>query len=224
MYIFFCRRFDIKWVAPKAEDSFGDARGDIIITHDNIIVTSSSVAFDLYAKVQTSYHDDDLLDRETIDYKRRMPLIVGGVDLNLRLRDFELASFIASNTFDSPRSLHLKATGKVKFQGRVVKTIETMVENALGSKGNSSGLHKIDSDVETLVGDVSLSGVSINQLMLAPQLTGSLSISREVVKVRWAKIPTLIKIINCLFCFLSALLCFLCKHIIAFTSIQGYAI
>ncbi|XP_074570034.1 protein SUBSTANDARD STARCH GRAIN 4, chloroplastic isoform X1 [Curcuma longa] len=182
-------RFDIKWVAPKAEDSFGDARGDIIITHDNIIVTSSSVAFDLFAKVQTSYRDDYLLDRETMDYKRRMPLIVGGVDLNLRLRDFEMASFISSNTFESPRSLHLKATGKVKFQGRVVKTIETMVENALGSKGNSSGVHKVDRDVETLVGDVSLSGISVNQLMLAPQLTGSLSISREVVKLSAAGRP-----------------------------------
>ncbi|WOL15334.1 hypothetical protein Cni_G24115 [Canna indica] len=182
-------RFDIKWAAPKAEDSFGDARGDIIITHDNIIVTSSSISFNLHTKVQTSYRDDYLLQRETTNSRGIVPLIVEGVDLNLRLRDFELASFISSTIFDLPRSLHLKATGKIKFQGKVVKAIKKMDVNVLGCNGNSLVQQGADSDIERLVGDVSLSGISLNQLMLAPQLTGSLCISRESIKLSAAGRP-----------------------------------
>ncbi|CAI9280233.1 unnamed protein product [Lactuca saligna] len=40
-------RLDIKWSAPKAEGSFGDARGDIIISHESINISSSSIAFEL---------------------------------------------------------------------------------------------------------------------------------------------------------------------------------
>lgn len=137
----------------------------------------------MYTKVQTSYRDDYLLHRETTNSQRIVPLTLEGVDLNLRLRDFELASLISSSSFDSPRPLHLKATGKIKFQGKVVKTSKSMDENILNYEGNTSGQHIDDSAIERLFGDVSLSGISLNQLMLAPQLTGSLSISREFVKV-----------------------------------------
>ncbi|CAD5167233.1 unnamed protein product [Musa acuminata subsp. malaccensis] len=182
-------RFDIKWAAPKAEDSFGDARGDIIITHDNITVTSSSIAFDLYTKVQTSYLADHSLRNETANNRRVMPLIVEGVDLNLRLRDFELANFIFSSTFDSPRTLHLKATGKFKFQGKVVKTSEGIDDDIIDCKGNGSEQQIVDGDIPSLVGDVSFSGISLNQLMLAPQLTGSLCISHGAVKLSAAGRP-----------------------------------
>ncbi|URE40528.1 hypothetical protein MUK42_06558 [Musa troglodytarum] len=182
-------RFDIKWAAPKAEDSFGDARGDIIITHDNITVTSSSIAFDLYTKVQTSYHANHSLCKETANNRRVMPLIVEGVDLNLRLRDFELANFIFSSTFDSPRTLHLKATGKIKFQGKVVKTLKGIDDDIVDCKGNGSEQQIVDSDIARLVGDVSFSGISLNQLMLAPQLTGSLCISQGAVKLSAAGRP-----------------------------------
>lgn len=113
-----------------------------------------------------------------------MPLIVEGVDLNLRLRDFELANFIFSSTFDSPRTLHLKATGKFKFQGKVVKTSEGIDDDIIDCKGNGSEQQIVDGDIPSLVGDVSFSGISLNQLMLAPQLTGSLCISHGAVKVR----------------------------------------
>jgi hypothetical protein len=36
---------------------------------------------------------------------------------------------------------------------------------------------------DSLVGEVSIAGLKLNQLMLAPQLSGQLSISRESIKV-----------------------------------------
>ncbi|PQM33435.1 uncharacterized protein Pyn_40057 [Prunus yedoensis var. nudiflora] len=114
-------RFDIKWTAPKAEGSFSDARGDIIISHDSITVNSSSAAFDLSSKVQTSYTDEDWLRRRDADAKSAMPFVVEGIDLDLRMRSFEFFNLVSPYPFDSPKPMHLKATGKIKFQGKVLK-------------------------------------------------------------------------------------------------------
>ncbi|XP_038973115.1 protein SUBSTANDARD STARCH GRAIN 4, chloroplastic isoform X2 [Phoenix dactylifera] len=176
-------RFDIKWAAPKAEDSFSDARGDIVISHEYITVTSSSVAFDLHAKVQTSYLDDYWLRKEVKDVKGAVPLVVEGVELDLRMLEFEFASLILSDAFDSPRPLHLKATGKIKFQGKVVKTINYTDDRIYGHEKNMVDPLMMNSDIARLVGDVSFSGLKLNQLLLAPQLAGSLCISREAVKL-----------------------------------------
>jgi hypothetical protein len=50
------------------------------------MVNSSSVAFDLNTHVRTSYIDDYLLNKEIYQMKKVMPLIVEGVDLDLRMR------------------------------------------------------------------------------------------------------------------------------------------
>lgn len=165
------RRFDIKWAAPKAEDSFTDSRGHIVISHDCMTVASSSIAFELFTKVQTSYPDDYWSNRKNVDFWRTMPLVVETVDLDLRMRGFEFASLISSSSFGSPRPLHLKGTGKIKFQGKVVKY-------------DINDMHNVQMNEKTsLVGEVSLSGIKLNQLMLAPQLAGSLCISHKAVKV-----------------------------------------
>lgn len=177
------RRFDIKWSAPKAEDSFSDARGNIIIAHEHITVNSSSVAFDLYMKVQTVYGNDHLLERGHLDFRRAMPLIVEGVDLDLRMRGFEFANFISSISFDSPRPMHLKATGRIKFQGRVTKPGSLADEKEFAPESNAAdGLVDLEK-ARSLVGEVSMSGIKLNQLMLAPQLAGSLSVSSARMKV-----------------------------------------
>lgn len=177
------RRFDIKWIAPKAEGSFTDARGDIMISHDCITVSSSSIAFDLYAEVQTSYPDDYWINRKEADVKGAMPFTVDGVDLDLRMRGFEFFSLV-SYPFDSPRPTHLKATGKIKFQGKVLKPCSQPTEQDFDFKEKMQHAKMTDKgNKQSLVGELSVSGLKLNQLMLAPQLVGPLSISRDHIKV-----------------------------------------
>ncbi|XP_042477488.1 protein TIC236, chloroplastic-like [Macadamia integrifolia] len=177
-------RFDIKWVAPKAEGSFSDARGDIIISHDYITVNSSSIAFDFYTRVQTSYPDEYWLNRKVNVLEDAMPFIIEGVDLDFRMRGFEFFSLMSSYPFDSPRPVHLKATGRIKFQGKVLKATGVIDEEIHGVEENFLGRHMTDNEKSTnLVGEVSLSGIKLNQLTLAPQLIGSLSMSRKNIKL-----------------------------------------
>ncbi|PSS17794.1 Fe(3+) ions import ATP-binding protein like [Actinidia chinensis var. chinensis] len=177
-------RFDIKWTAPKAEGSFSDARGDIIISHDYITVSSSSVAFELSAKVQTSYSDEYWLNRKEYDVKAAMPLIVEGVELNLRMRGFECFSLVSSYSFDSLRPMHLKATGRIKFQGKVIKPFHITDEQFCCSEKEMEDMRiKDNGDTHSLLGEVSITGLKLNQLVLAPQLAGTLSISRECIKL-----------------------------------------
>ncbi|PIA65229.1 hypothetical protein AQUCO_00100602v1 [Aquilegia coerulea] len=175
-------RFDIKWAAPKAEGSFSDARGDIIISHDSIMVNSSAIAFDLYMKIQTSYPDEYWLNKEDLDVKIAMPLTVEGVELDLRMRGFEFFSLASSYSLDSPRPMHLKATGRVKFLGKVVNNCGSINMGVVNP--DMLGMHKMDNRKKSsLVGEIAISGIKLNQLMLAPQLLGSLSISHENIKL-----------------------------------------
>lgn len=180
-----CRRFDIKWTAPKAEGSFSDARGDIIISHDYISVNSSSVAFELCTKILTSYPDENWLNWKEYGIEVAMPFSVEGIELDLRMRNFEFFNLVSSHAFDSLRPVHLKATGRVKFQGKVNKISPINNEQVLGSDKNSEfPLMEVNEDSKSLSGDVSISGLKLNQLMLAPQLAGVLSITSTGIKVR----------------------------------------
>lgn len=177
-------RFDIKWTAPKAEGSFSDARGDIIISHDYLGVSASSVAFELSSKVLTSYPDEYWLNMKDNDMKAAMPITVEGVELDLRMRGFEFFSLVSSYSFDSLRPMHLKATGRIKFQGKVIKPVGIPDVQVSYSEENIDDMQlKDDEDTHSLVGEVSISGLKLNQLMLAPQLVGALSISRKCVKL-----------------------------------------
>lgn len=140
-------------------------------------MNSSSVAFDLNMQVQTSYIEDCLLQQDPDATVRKVPLAVEGLDLDLRMRGFELASFFSMIQFDSPRPHHLKATGRVKFQGKVVKSRNT------GRKNIKSDDSVVSDEVSRLAGEISLTGIKLNQLTLAPQSTGFLSISRDSLMV-----------------------------------------
>jgi len=110
-----------------------------------------------------------------------MPFIVDGLELDLRMRGFEFFSLISSYPFDSPRPTHLKATGRIKFQG---KPCSSSNEHNLGFEKNKQLLEMSDKGkTDGLVGEVLISGLKLNQLMVAPQLVGQLSISRECIKV-----------------------------------------
>ncbi|KAI5403590.1 protein TIC236, chloroplastic [Lathyrus oleraceus] len=146
-------KLDIKWTAPSAEGSFSDARGDIIISHDFISVNSASAAFDLYMKVQTS--------SEEFCAPKVIPFTVGKIEFDLNMHEFEFFRLVTTYTLDFPRPLLLKASGRVKFQGKLLE------------KGSS----------DCLVGEVSISGLKLNQLLLAPQLSGLLRVSPECIKL-----------------------------------------
>uniref|UniRef100_A0A368UJ49 Translocation and assembly module TamB C-terminal domain-containing protein n=1 Tax=Glycine max TaxID=3847 RepID=A0A368UJ49_SOYBN len=175
-------RFDIKWTAPTAEGSFNDARGDIIISHDYITVNSASAAFDLYMRVQTSYPDDFHHKREEYNIPRAIPLTIDGVELDLRMRGFEFFSLVSAYAMDSPRPLHLKASGRIKFQGKVLKPNGNISEqNFEMTRQHVQMLEKGIAD--SLIGEVSISGLKLNQLMLAPQLSGLLRLSPGGIKL-----------------------------------------
>ncbi|KAL1546608.1 protein TIC236, chloroplastic-like isoform X1 [Salvia divinorum] len=174
-------RFDIKWTAPKAEGSLSDARGDVIISHDHICVNSSSAAFELYTRVSTSYPDENLLCWRECKKVVSTPFSVEGIELDLRMRNFEFFNLVSSYTFDSLRPIHLKATGKIKFQGKVNKYFRNIVSQ---SSTNSEMIPKEDDEEEkSISGDISISGLKLNQLMLAPQLAGVLNISSKGMKL-----------------------------------------
>ncbi|TYH65503.1 hypothetical protein ES332_D06G060400v1 [Gossypium tomentosum] len=176
-------RFDIKWTAPKAEGSFSDARGDIMIAPDCITVNSSSAAFDLFTKVQTSYPKEFWLNKKECSENITVPFTVEGVELDLRMRGFEFFNLVSSYTFDSPRPTHLKATGKIKFHGKVLKP-SIISDEAVGPEAEGESEKMMDKiSKKSLVGDLSVSGLRLNQLMLAPQLVGQLSISQDSVKL-----------------------------------------
>ncbi|KAL2897742.1 Structural maintenance of chromosomes flexible hinge domain-containing protein 1 [Bienertia sinuspersici] len=170
-------RFDVKWNAPKAEGSFVDARGDVIICHDCIAVNSSSVAFDLYSKILMHYPEENWLNEEDYGVETAKAFVMEGLELDLRMRGFEFFSMISSYPFDAPKPVNLKATGRIKFQGQVTSTSNTSGHSA-GDGGNAS-----DRNMDSLVGDVSVSGLKLNQLMLAPQLAGHMSFSRYHIKL-----------------------------------------
>ncbi|CAL5206377.1 unnamed protein product [Lathyrus oleraceus] len=181
-------RFDIKWTAPTAEGSFGDARGDIIISHDFISLNSSSAAFDLCTRVQTSYLDDLSVKEGDLYAPRAIPFTIDGVEMDLRMRGFEFFNLVSAYTMDSPRPLRLKATGRIKFQGKVLKPSGSISEqNSEINRQHVQTLEKGSSD--SLVGEVSISGLKLNQLMLAPQLSGLLRVSPERIKLDAAGRP-----------------------------------
>ncbi|KAM6592238.1 hypothetical protein CsatA_014843 [Cannabis sativa] len=172
-------KFDIRWTAPKAEGSFSEARGDMIISHDSITINSSSVAFDLTTKVQTSYCDEYGLNTNDFSAKTSVPFTVEGIELDLRMRSFEFFSLVSAYLSDSPKPLHLKATGRVKFQGKVLKSSE----QDLSLENNTQQVNSNEGKIGCLAGEVLISGLKLNQLMLGPQLNGFLSVSRDCVKL-----------------------------------------
>lgn len=104
-----------------------------------------------------------------------MPFSIDGVELDLRMRGFEFFSLLSSYNFDSPRPTHLKATGKIKFQGKVFKS--SSITNMQPVEMRDKGI------MDSLVGDILISGLKLNQLVLAPQLAGQLSMSHGCIKV-----------------------------------------
>lgn len=145
-------------------------------------VNSSSAAFDLLMRVQTSYLDDFSVKRDEFSSATVFPFTVDGVDLDLHMRGFEIFSLGSTFTFDSPRPLHLKTTGRIKFQGKVLRPTNSTNEQNFETNGQKVQT-LVKNIADSLVGEVSISGLKLNQLMLASQLSGLLRVSPEHIKV-----------------------------------------
>lgn len=100
------------------------------------------------------------------------------------MRGFEFFSLASSYPFDSPKPMHLKATGRVRFQGKVLE--HSIIANKQDFEFEKKGTSVRMTDkgkAKSLMGEVSISSLKLNQLMLAPQLAGQLSISQDHIKV-----------------------------------------
>lgn len=120
-----------------------------------------------------------MLDEEVFDTKRTPSFTIDGVELDLHMRGFEFLSLV-SYIFESPRPMHLKATGRVKFVGKVLRPSSKDFSN----EKSKHQVQPIDEENKNgLAGEVSISGLKLNQLVLAPKLAGLLSMTRESIKV-----------------------------------------
>lgn len=176
------RVFDIKWDTPEAQGSFDGARGDIHISREAISLNSSAFTYDLSTKIHTLY-PPICTEARTFEYKPAPPPVVEGLDLDLKLRGFDVVGLAPLNS-PLADSSHMKITGKVKFNGQVPKPRPKVISDD-GKSVNTKDEEALEScnEMSGLVGEVSLSGLKLNQLLVAPHLTGSLEVSPSSFKV-----------------------------------------
>jgi hypothetical protein len=180
----YLRRYDIKWTAPKAEGSFTDARGDIIISDEAITISSSSITFDLVTKIQISYPNGHYLKKESSDLIVAVAPDILGVDADLRLQGFDILSLTPFSPIGSPKPMHMKLTGRAKFHGSVVESLERSVYQNVAVQDEISSPDDFNRrKASGLVGDVQLSGIKLNQLLVAPNSSGPLAIFPQNFKV-----------------------------------------
>lgn len=174
--------FDIKWNAPEAKGTFSGARGDINISHEAIAINSTAFTFDLSAKIHTSY--PPLLSRRehrSMDV-RPLPPDIEGLEVDLRMRGFDflgLASPSSPGTPAASEGFHTKVTGRAKFQGRVVKLeedLEVVVVKGRSNENTSTLKDARQHKASGVTGEILLSGLKLNQFLVAPHLSGSMDI------------------------------------------------
>ncbi|KAL3692761.1 hypothetical protein R1sor_006412 [Riccia sorocarpa] len=178
--------FDIKWNTPEAQGSFSGAHGDVHISREAIILNSSAFTYDLSSTLHTLHPPIDPNRKLVFEYKPAPPPTIEGLDLDLQLRGFDVMGMFPLRSPLSPSS-HMKVTGKVKFNGHVPKSEsnkapEPGILKELESN-DSAGISRPANGIPGLKGEISLSGVKLNQLLVAPQLQGSLEISPTCFKV-----------------------------------------
>ena len=94
------------------------------------------------------------------------------------MRGFDFLGLISPNLSGTPLSftsegVHTKLTGRAKFQGRVVKSEE---ESEKMSKGKPMKVETNSQEVSGVTGEILLSGLKLNQFLVAPHLSGSMEI------------------------------------------------
>ncbi|MCO5581693.1 hypothetical protein L7F22_035582 [Adiantum nelumboides] len=170
--------FDIKWNAPEAKGAFNGVRGDINISHDAIAINSSAYAFDMSAKIQTAYPPvSSERSKKSLDLGPSPPEIEG-LDVDLRMRGFDCLGLVSPNLCgtaipSTTEGIHAKLTGRAKFQGRVVKLSQNL--QPMDSSRNQK-IETANQQVSGVTGEILLSGLKLNQFLVAPHLSGSMDV------------------------------------------------
>lgn len=174
------RVFDIKWATPEAQGAFYEGHGDVHVSREAIILHSLASSFNLTTRVYVSYPPFVQKRGPRIpQFKPAVMPTVTGLDVDMRLNGFDLMGvhpLCFGETFSPPQSMHMKIFGKVKFKGRVP-------DEKTASQGSLQSECPLERKLTSMIGEVSLVGLKLNQFMVAPNLTGSLDISPTSLKV-----------------------------------------
>ena len=174
------RVFDIKWATPEAQGAFYEGHGDVHISREAIILHSLASSFNLTTRVHTLY--PPIVRKQgprILQFKPAAMPIVTGLDVDMRLNGFDLMGvhpLCFGETFSPPQSMHMKLFGKIKFNGRV-PDLKTASQKSLQSES------PLERKLTSMIGEVSLMGLKLNQFMVAANLTGSLDVSPTSLKV-----------------------------------------
>ncbi|GLJ42697.1 hypothetical protein SUGI_0885230 [Cryptomeria japonica] len=132
--------YDIKWTAPKAEGSFTDAHGEIIISDEAITISSSSSTFDLLTKIEIAYSNLLYSENNSSDFNLAFTPDIRSVDADLRLRGFDILGLFPFAPIGSSKPMHMKLTGRTKFEGHVVKSLERSVNEKVAWQDDCVGM------------------------------------------------------------------------------------
>eukprot|EP00898_Chlorokybus_atmophyticus_P000645 jgi/Chlat1/1581/Chrsp123S00083 len=199
---------DVAWQAPNAEGPLNGARGHINITPEALGVTSKASSFDLKGTLHTSFPPlDPAVLRMRGDQARAILLNrrpkIEACDLDVRFNDFDVLPLAMSSPpqlLPDMQAVKLKLSGRATFTGSV-PTLDFLTGGSpLAEKRGVPGSPYIAESMAllpvpptptkkrlslntALQGKLSLSGVKINQLSIAPELSGTLSIAPDRVKL-----------------------------------------
>lgn len=174
------RVFDINWATPEAQGAFYQGHGDVHISREAIILHALASSFSLTTEIHTLY--PPIVQRQgprVLQFKPAAMPAVTGLDVDMRLDGFDLMGvhpLLLGETFSPPQLMHMKVFGKIKFNGRVPGS-------KIVSQESSPSELLLEKKLTSMVGEVSLVGLKLNQFMVTPNLTGSLDISPTYLKV-----------------------------------------
>lgn len=174
------RVFDINWATPEAQGAFYQGQGDVHVSREAIILHSLASSFSLTTKIHTLY--PPIVQKQgprVPQFKPAATPTVTGLDVDMRLDGFDLMGvhpLLLGETFSPSQPMHMKVFGKIKFNGRVPDT-------KIASQESSQSEFPLEKKLTSMIGEVSLVGLKLNQFMVAPNLTGSLDISSTSLKV-----------------------------------------
>ena len=142
-------RSNRKWTAPATVGSFRNARGGIMNSHECIPSNYALAAFALYRKVQTSYFDDFDLKGNEFYALTAIPFTVNEMELEPHRHGLELFSLVSSYPFNFLRPMLLRATRRIKFQGKFSEISNTILEQNLDrDKLNVQGLKEVSNRIQ----------------------------------------------------------------------------
>lgn len=165
-----------EWHLPLAE-----ASGHVRVSKDAIHFRSDAPTLGLNATLLTVYPNADLARYATTQEEATaaaQPLIEG-CDISLNVQGADLMSLVGQGdtaTSSVPSPFRLKVHGRTRFKGELTKKPKDVRDSAVR--------HGRNPVLGTYEGELTLNGVKLNQLSIAPQLKGKLELSPSSILLR----------------------------------------